>query len=348
VRETKSKLKQLKDTIGESCRDIVVLEYGTNPDQQIENMAILNRFADSLRDGDEIYFDISHAFRSLPFYELLTVHLAQSILKRKVHIEMVSYAMLEASSIFAGKTPIVDMTQLIELLDWTRAVDEFNSKGTTFQLQSLLSGNNKIGARLKTLLHMNVWNAFNKLTETLLKETYDYNLQSMVGDVAAALKNSNSNLDDPVLLIINNVMTEVANYFSPYKESPAALCVAFALWKIEKKQPTLGVLLLMDAMENVLLELLGKNIHSDKEHDSIHERLLIRPISDNNEYARTFYNYYKEVRRLRNNVAHVNLKQLKDSHYKAKQIAKWYLNSYKNHFSTGKNDREVFRLSLLQ
>ena len=107
----------------------------------VENLSILNSLADSLKDGDRIIFDISHAFRSLPFYELLAINLAKSILKRDIRIEFVSYGMLEASSLYGGRTPIVDMTQLIELLDWTRAIDEYNRKGSFDLLTDLLKGN---------------------------------------------------------------------------------------------------------------------------------------------------------------------------------------------------------------
>jgi hypothetical protein len=41
-----------------------------------------------------------------------------------------------------------------------------------------------------------------------------------------------------------------------------------------------------------VLDLLGKNIHSEREHEMIHERLKRKSISKENEYAIEFYNYY--------------------------------------------------------
>ena len=64
---------------------------------------------------------------------------------RNIRIEMVSYAMLKASRLYGGKTPIVGMMQLIELLDWARAVDDYNRSGHFHLLLELLKGSNKIG-----------------------------------------------------------------------------------------------------------------------------------------------------------------------------------------------------------
>ena len=45
----------------------------------MKNLSILNKFTLSLNEGDNIYFDISHAYRSLSFYELLAVNLAKNV-----------------------------------------------------------------------------------------------------------------------------------------------------------------------------------------------------------------------------------------------------------------------------
>ncbi|MCL2410417.1 MAG: TIGR02221 family CRISPR-associated protein [Treponema sp.] len=202
VDQTKKDLVKLKETMGDFCRDIVVLEYGATPEEQLKNLTILNKLAEMLKDGDIVYFDISHAFRSLPFYELLTINLAKSILQRSISIEMVSYAMLEASSLYGGKTPVVDMTQLIELLDWTRAVDEYNRNGRFDLLLKLYKSDNKIGQHIKNQMSRQASIAFNKLVETMSSDNNAGDFKGMVDSPVAALENPNKVLEHPTLIYL--------------------------------------------------------------------------------------------------------------------------------------------------
>ena len=84
--------------------------------------------------GDRVIFDITHALRSIPFL----VFLASAYLRsaKGVIIEQVLYGAFELQK--NGVAPVVDLTEVVRLLDWLMATDQFLETGDTRQLSTLL------------------------------------------------------------------------------------------------------------------------------------------------------------------------------------------------------------------
>ncbi|RMF30722.1 MAG: TIGR02221 family CRISPR-associated protein [Chloroflexi bacterium] len=85
--------------------------------------------------GDRVIFDITHALRSIPFL----VFLASAYLRsaKGVTIERVLYGAFELQKRH-GVAPVVDLTEVVRLLDWLMATDQFLETGDTRQLSTLL------------------------------------------------------------------------------------------------------------------------------------------------------------------------------------------------------------------
>jgi len=345
VDDMRKVLEPLKETMGRDCREICVLEYGSTPDEQLKNLTILNKLAESLKDGDIVYFDISHAFRSLPFYELLAVNLAKNILQRDIRIEMVSYAMLEASKTYGGKTPVVDMTQLIELLDWTRAVDEYNRKGQFVLLHELWKGkDNKIGERIDKQLSNKTRKAFKVLVETMSSDIHNHDdLQTMVNLSLEALSNPNKVLEHPILMIIQEIMKQVTAHFEPYKDDHIALLLASVLWKIKKGQLVLGALLLVEAIESACIDVVGGKLYDNNLQNKIHEKLVYAP-PQSDKYVRDFVKRYNELRKeIRNKLAHGKNANVENLSLHLENAAIEFLVMYVEQFAPGKPKRELLK-----
>jgi CRISPR-associated Csx2 family protein len=82
---------------------------------------------DQLRDGDEIYFDITHSFRYLPM--LLLILLSYSEYLKKTKIKTITYGNYEVSKSNNGKAPIMDLMPLVLLKDWSVAANNFERFG---------------------------------------------------------------------------------------------------------------------------------------------------------------------------------------------------------------------------
>lgn len=105
---------------------------------------IFNIVFESLEKGDEVIFDITHAFRSIPM--LAIVILNYSKVMKNVALRGVFYGAFEVlGSIYEAKekplaerrVPIFDLTTYDQLLDWTVAVDRFVEAGDASLIDTL-------------------------------------------------------------------------------------------------------------------------------------------------------------------------------------------------------------------
>jgi len=84
--------------------------------------------------GDEIIFDITHGFRSLPFIAFLSSAYLRDI--RKATLRGVVYGAFEARD--EQGTPIFDLSPFVGLLDWMGGVHSFMNHGDAGPLQAMI------------------------------------------------------------------------------------------------------------------------------------------------------------------------------------------------------------------
>lgn len=86
---------------------------------------IFQAVIDSVEPNEEVIFDITHGFRSLPFLSFLAAAYLRVI--KDVNLAAVLYGNFEArdQSTSPHRAPIVDMTAFVTLLDWMTAADRF-------------------------------------------------------------------------------------------------------------------------------------------------------------------------------------------------------------------------------
>jgi CRISPR-associated DxTHG motif protein len=95
---------------------------------------IFQRITEVVEPNDELVFDITHAFRSLPLLTLLaTAYLKQVA---EVRIRYILYGAYEARA--DGIAPAFDLTPFAELLDWLAAAKIFLTTGNAAELAHLL------------------------------------------------------------------------------------------------------------------------------------------------------------------------------------------------------------------
>lgn len=98
------------------------------------NWSLFDAILAQIKEGDEIYFDMTHGFRSIPIVALIVLNYARLIKKAK--IKRLMYGL------FDPKHPeklasIVDVTNMVALLDWTNGVDQFIRTGDASLLKQL-------------------------------------------------------------------------------------------------------------------------------------------------------------------------------------------------------------------
>ncbi len=91
----------------------------------------------AVTEGEEVTFDVTHSFRSLPILALLAVAYLKTAKRVKVH--RVLYGAFEARDEQTNRSPVFDLTPFVSLLDWLTATDQFVQTGDARRLAKLLN-----------------------------------------------------------------------------------------------------------------------------------------------------------------------------------------------------------------
>ncbi|MDR0603399.1 MAG: TIGR02221 family CRISPR-associated protein [Bacteroidales bacterium] len=105
---------------------------------------IFNTIYRKLEQGDEIYFDVTHAFRSIPMFSTVLFNYASFLKNTK--IKSIHYGAFEKLG-FASEVkkmplenrvaPVLNLTNLVKLQNWTSAANEFINFGSAKRLQEM-------------------------------------------------------------------------------------------------------------------------------------------------------------------------------------------------------------------
>lgn len=105
------------------------IKDGKNEDEIWE---IFNTIFRQIKEGDELYFDITHAFRYLPMLLLVLVNYAKFL--KNVTVKSISYGnFMDPNDV----KPIMDLTSISVLQDWTFAAGQYLENGSVSRLVSL-------------------------------------------------------------------------------------------------------------------------------------------------------------------------------------------------------------------
>jgi CRISPR-associated DxTHG motif protein len=115
-----------------------------------ERWLIFEKLLSVVEDGDRLIFDITHAFRSIPFFVFLAIAFLKSA-RDDVIIERILYGELGQKG---RPGPVIDLTEYLNLLDWMSATDQFVGSGNSSALVRLVriaasSGKDAPADRLK-------------------------------------------------------------------------------------------------------------------------------------------------------------------------------------------------------
>lgn len=123
-----------------------IIDYGINEDQLWNNFSILLNMSRMIENGDEVYLDITHAFRSLPMMTFVMTEFASQVSDIDFKLSGIYYGMFEYSKDpknTEGTTPIVDISIIYELHQWIRAIDAMKNYGNLDPIVKLLDGESK-------------------------------------------------------------------------------------------------------------------------------------------------------------------------------------------------------------
>lgn len=270
---------------------IIPVRYGITDEENIENFTNIMKIADYLEDGDCIYLDITHSFRSLAFNVLSVLMYARDVLQKAVSVSGIYYGMLDVAQEL-GFAPIVELNYAAAMFDWSKAAYAFSEYGNAYEITKLINEQNNVLAgkleRFSDAMNMNNTAAVRDHIRQLNKCKHEKMFDALTG---------------PAAFIVPKTVYAFLERFSD-TDSGAMSQVKLAQWHAEHKHYGIAYILMLESIITFLCEQ-QKCVQDDKEaRDRMREWLY------KNKYKEEeLFEIYKTVNDVRITIAHATEKR---------------------------------------
>ena len=281
----------------------IVTKYGMNELEIFENFNLIIKLQDELEDGDEVYLDITHSFRSNAFWMFLVMNYLTDVEDKNIKVKAITYGMLEAQK--DGVAPVVDLNAFYKILQWIKGANNFKNYGNSYLIEKNIE-NEKLSKKLKNFsdaLNMNYIGSLRQSINSLKK-----------------LEDDIDNLEGPAKLIIPKVIKDFMDRFAS-EDKDYLFQAKLAKWHFEQKRYAMAYInvneaiigFVMDALEFPLLTGDRKRDENKLAKDwlnmiiSRHESNKTYPsfkIDKDNIDLYEYIKIFEHSRRVRNEIAH--------------------------------------------
>lgn len=316
--EAMDRFLQMKGSAQMSGSQCKIIEYGLNEEQLQKNLSIFMEIGESLNAGDEVYLDITHSFRSIPFFMYMMVDFIRHLrIKEDIKIAGIYYGMLDAQS-DSGVAPIVDLSSLYDIAEWTKAASNFINYGNGYQMAELIDDS--------------------RLTN-LLKNISDLVNLNNIRDLKREIDKLNSyfnELGDENNVYFRYLEPHVQQFIKRFRgiSTEAEFQFKLAEWHFENKRYANGYICLVESVISQML-FIYKRAGQDVDVRNFTHRESIKHLLINNNYRHfidgEISDTFKKIIKIRNNIAHAGFKdennfqeQIKMVNTFMKQIKKWF------------------------
>jgi CRISPR-associated Csx2 family protein len=143
-RTTQEELDRLTSVVSERLGLPVTLRlipYGRDTDEQV---GILQRMASDIAESDAVTLDVTHGLRHLPMLAQMSALYLRRV--KNVEIRGLYYGALDMTH--DGLTPVMNLRGLLDIADWTGAVQSFDKDGDYGVFASLMQAQSPAAASL--------------------------------------------------------------------------------------------------------------------------------------------------------------------------------------------------------
>lgn len=133
---------RIENAMGNGSK-VVAIKYGLNLEEIQANSEIILGLGESLNQGDELYVDITHSFRSLPLFVMNLLIYLRDVSPKKIKISGIYYGMLEASRELKY-APVVNLSEVMNINSWISGAYSFMEFGNAYKIASLIDNQSTI------------------------------------------------------------------------------------------------------------------------------------------------------------------------------------------------------------
>ena len=281
----------------------IVTKYGMNELEIFENFNLIIKLQDELEDGDEVYLDITHSFRSNAFWMFLVMNYLTDVEDKNIKVKAITYGMLEAQK--DGVAPVVDLNAFYKILQWIKGANNFKNYGNSYLIEKNIE-NEKLSKKLKNFsdaLNMNYIGSLRQSINSLKK-----------------LEEDIDNLEGPAKLIIPKVIKDFMDRFAS-EDKDYLFQAKLAKWHFEQKRYAMAYININESIIGFIMDTLNLPLLTgDKKKDenklakdwlnmiiSRHENNKTYPnfkVDKDNMELYEYIKIFEHSRRVRNEIAH--------------------------------------------
>ena len=281
----------------------IVTKYGMNELEIFENFNLIIQLQNELKDGDEVYLDITHSFRSNAFWMFLVMNYLTDVEDKKITVKAITYGMLEAQK--KGVAPVVDLNAFYKILQWIKGANNFKNYGNSYLIEQNIE-NEKLSKKLR-----NFSDALNMNYIASLRQSIN-SLKKLEEDIKS--------LEGPAKLIIPKVIKDFMDRFAT-EEKDYLFQAELAKWHFEQKRYAMAYININESIIGFIMDALDLPLLTgDKKKDenklakdwlnmiiSRHETNKIYPnfkVDKDNQELHEYIKIFEHSRRVRNEIAH--------------------------------------------
>lgn len=277
-----------------------VTKYGVDSEQIFDNFNIILNLQDTLKDGDEVYIDITHSFRSNAMWMFLVMNFITDLMDKNIEIKMISYGMFEIADRTSNITPIIDLNAFYKLLKWIKGAQSFKNYGNSYLLLDNIE-NEELRKKLKTFSHAMNLNYIGTLKQNL------NSLKKLLPEI--------DDMKGPGKLLIPQIVREFVKEFDGVKKD-FILQVRLAKWHYKQSRYAMAYININEAIKGYVADELREFYPNRSEEELLDyarkwffklEPRTLRPNFKKDSENKKIIEYYKifdHSRRVRNDIAH--------------------------------------------
>lgn len=311
------------------------------PSEQTEEdlWKLFEKMYDTLEEDGKVFFDITHSFRSIPLVALLVANFTKTIKNSKVKRLFYGNEVKQAdrnNPDAIGEASIVDITTMVNLLDWSTGVEGFLETGNPKQIAKLSKERFVEDYDRNILPIKNLVESLNDLHQ-LMETSRGIALQEKINHVKENIEAA-KNVSDEALPQFSKLMAEIEDKVDLFTDSRRENMWGTIKWCAEhglyQQAYTLAVEYIIsivyemldeqkviDAQENleemrdtrkaisgILHVLFNPKAKFKKEFKEKHQDLITAIGKITNEH-KDIFNIFQTINRYRNNINHAEYAQ---------------------------------------
>lgn len=287
-------LKELSSTIDKKLQNsgskCFIVENSETTDEIWQLFEKMLHILDEVDDKDELYFDITHLFRSVAVFSMIIAEFAQ--ITRDIKISGMFYGLFKKDK----PSAVVDLSLYFEFLAWTRAIKSLKDYGNASELLKLLENSKQ---------DKEIVNSF---------KSFAYSLSiSDMGELQNSIEILKGKIDkfvlsnNPIVRLISKDLLEFINRFGKIKKDELAkFQFELTKWYSQNNNHAMAYITLAEASVTAVCEANNLDVASMEDRKKA-QNILFEYKNWNNGYSKELQKIgdtYSKINNIRNNIAH--------------------------------------------